>query len=165
MRNRIISIGIMMFMIVQILCKKETAEKEVSTPNKNDTLTAAPDFPAVVSCLLDDMNRLGKTDDRLLMRKMSRDSWDSASGSFFCLGRGVVNSNLPAGARSAAREKAAELTALSWALYCRRWRNGEYVPVTDTVNGRITYSNKVYEHVSGDTLYALYQIPLGSIVD
>ena len=165
--RKVVTIGLLILPIVHTACKhqKKTSENKQSTTTvKAVEKKISPNYPQILATLQSGIKRLTITDDSVSKKRFVEECWDSSSGSFFCLGKGVINTKLPQSAQLKSREKAAELIALKWALYLKKWKNGEYISMHDTVNGQIIYSTSLYKEVIGDTLFSLVTVPLGSII-
>ncbi|MDD5676192.1 MAG: hypothetical protein PHC61_18615 [Chitinivibrionales bacterium] len=91
-------------------------------------------------------------------------SFDTVSGCFFLIGKGVTNPEHPENIRLKARLLAAAYDGKRWALYCKAWRQGSKIGFGRKIGGDILYSKTVWQHLEGDTLYALIEVPIGSIV-
>ena len=162
---------VLLFLIVIFSgCKPEKKAAEARKPPERretqptEESLSAGECRSLMSRLDSAIRRVNERDDMVSKKRLAAASWDSVAGSFICMGKGVVNPKLPPAAQSEAQKKAAQLTAERWALYLRKWRDGEYISPAQGISGEITYSRKLCGRSDGDTLFLLLQVPLGSIV-
>lgn len=150
-------------------CKE--GKDEIKTNNKIDTATvkknivAELDTAALFAKLiaLEDSLRKDRA-NRKIIAELLKTSFDSSSGSFFTVGKGVANPKLPEPAQNAGRKRAAEIDAKRWILYIKSWYNNSQASLGDSISGQVTYSSNVAELIKGDTLLQLVQVPLGSVI-
>jgi hypothetical protein len=102
--------------------------------------------------------------DQSLVPQLVSASFDSLSGSFLTVGKGVVNPEHPQAAQPSARQQAAAADAKRWSLYLKAWHTGDTRAFGETIEGQISYSRVLAEKLEGDTLYQLVQVPVGSVV-
>jgi len=88
---------------------------------------------------------------------------DTATGCFYTVGKGTINTQYPLEAQDVSRKSAAKLNSEQWALCLKAWNTGIIVSRTRPPSGQIFYSKSLYEEVYKDTLYALFETPVGSI--
>ncbi len=93
-----------------------------------------------------------------------RISFDSASGCFFAIGKGVQNNAMPEASWKHGRKMASTYDAKRWALYLKLWSQGQIVPFGKKISGDISYSKVILEKMENDTLFTLVSIPFGSII-
>jgi hypothetical protein len=91
-------------------------------------------------------------------------AYDSTSGCFLTVGKGVYNNDLNTALKEELRVRGARVVAQRWALYMHNWYLQKPMQFGDTVSGTIVYDRELYSHTNKDTLLILLQIPLGSIV-
>lgn len=99
-----------------------------------------------------------------LQKKLVSNSFDSFSGSFRLVGKGVTNKEHPDAAQKAGRSMAAQFTGKRWAFYIKSWYGGDSIPFGRQINGSVMYSRTLLQKELGDTLFMLLDIPMGSIV-
>jgi len=90
-------------------------------------------------------------------------AFDSASGSFFVVGKGVANPTRHDQTGRQGQVRASESDAKRWALYLKAWHTGDTRLFGERIRGEVTYSTTLLERTEGDTLYQLLQIPVGSV--
>lgn len=126
---------------------------------------AALDYDALMTRLLELQNDIyANPTDPEFIPPLLKAAFDSTSGSFLVVGRGLANPAHPEAAQAASRKTAARHDGRRWALYLKAWRRGDMRPLSRTINGEIAYSKVLHERMRDDTLYLLLQVPLGSVV-
>jgi len=101
-----------------------------------------------------------KTENRNLLLLQA---FDTVSGCFLTVGKGVRNPDFPAEAQNASRRTAAKISGGHWALALKSWSSENSQINSDQISGEILYSRIIYEKCIGDTLYVLMEVPIGSI--
>lgn len=89
-------------------------------------------------------------------------AFDSTSGCFRTIGKGVENADTRI-ARRAGRKRAAESDAKRWALYLRAWQLGDTRDFGAPIEGQVSYFENLYSRIVNDTLYILVSIPIGNV--
>ncbi|MBD3322222.1 MAG: hypothetical protein GF350_14075 [Chitinivibrionales bacterium] len=156
-----------------VSCREKENETKKAPKGKADTTvrqsTGRRDFSLDTAALF---NRLLALEDsvrkessnRELIEKLLETSFDSISGSFYSVGKGIANPEHPDAARQQARKRAAVTDARRWALYLKSWHHGSDISFGDSISGKITYSSVIAERDGKDTLLQLVQVPVGSVV-
>lgn len=101
--------------------------------------------------------------DSALRVALLRAAFDSASASFFVVGKGVANPTRHDKTGRQGQVRASDADAKRWALYLKAWYTGDMRPFGERIRGEVTYSTTLLERTEGDTLYQLLQIPVGSV--
>jgi len=91
-------------------------------------------------------------------------SFDSTSGCFLTIGKGVHNPAMPEASWKQGRKIASGYDAKRWAMYMKLWSQGVFAPFGRKISGEISYSKVVLEKIENDTLYTLVSTPFGSII-
>jgi hypothetical protein len=168
MNNRhiisLISACTLLLAAVLLFCREHNpAENGLS--DKKTAVGDSVDFESL-------MNRLRDLQDTMyadpansrLIPPLVKAAFDSTTGCFHVVGKGCADSSYPAAAVKALQKTAARNDAMRWALYLKSWRRGDMRPLSRQVRGEIAYSRVLFEKDTGDTLYQLLQVPIGSIV-
>ncbi|MBD3344981.1 MAG: hypothetical protein GF401_07960 [Chitinivibrionales bacterium] len=168
-----ITAAILVILPFMLLCKEEKdrtkteriTKAQTGTENSLNTAATRLDTAEVFQTVLaleDSLRKeRGNTD---LIARLLKASYDSSSGSFYTVGKGVKNPKLPQAAQQQAQERSAQLDAKRWTLYLKRWHTGSSTSFGDSIGGEITYSMIVDEKMNNDTLLQLVQAPVGSVV-
>jgi len=90
-------------------------------------------------------------------------AFDSASGSYYAVGKGVANPSAPKETARAGQIRAAQSDANRWVLYERAWSGGDARDFGAEIAGEITFSDVLLERSESDTLYVVVQVPYGSV--
>jgi hypothetical protein len=168
--NRITPAILCCVLFMALSCEQEgTPKKQVadtSSTSQGATTTPVPknldSLFSVIGAIEDSLFRTPK--DTTLFRTFLRASFDSVSGCFYVVGKGLAKRARAASIRDAERRKAAQRTAERWALYAKAWQEGQSLSFGHTISGTITYSTQAGEREKNDTLLMMIQVPLGSIV-
>jgi hypothetical protein len=91
-------------------------------------------------------------------------AFDTFSGSYFVVGKGIKNKKLPENVGLEGQTMASSYDGKRWALYCQAWHLDTKIKFGQKISGEILYSKTVFNRQEGDTLFALVQVPIGSIV-
>jgi hypothetical protein len=120
-------------------------------------------FDSLITCI-ETLQQQARTGDSNSLEQLYRIAFDTNSGCFQTVGKGLPNPSFPDEARMSSRKNAAKLNGEYWAALLKCWNNSDQKSVTPTFEAQILYSRIVYEKEIGDTLFALVEVPLGSIV-
>jgi hypothetical protein len=140
---------------------------------RSETVTAklpppAPtpaDYDAILSRILALQDAIrNKSSDLTLIPPLVTASFDTVTGSFRVVGKGVPNPKSPEATWNASRKTAAKSDALRWVLYLKAWRMGNMKAFGTRISGEIMYSTVLYERQGDDTLCQLVEVPIGSVV-
>jgi len=155
------------FCALFLSCDEQQPKEKHAAASGTATLQADTvlNYDSLITLLLELQSRIleDPANTRLFPRLVTA-SFDTISGSFLVVGRGVANQGMPEGTWNAGKKMAASLDAKNWALYNKSWRQGNMIPRTKQVRGTIAYSRVLFERENNDTLYQLLEIPIGSIV-
>lgn len=133
--------------------------------HEHKTVTADPNPDSLMAVILDRQSAVyTHPDDTQLVIPLIHVAFDTVSGCFNTVGKGVSNPAMPASAQVAARKTAASHDGRRWALLLKSWFIGNRLPLSTGFHGKIMYSKVLLEKTEGDTLYQLVQTPIGSIV-
>lgn len=91
-------------------------------------------------------------------------AFDTISGCFQTVGKGLANPLFPDEAKISSRKNAAKLNGEYWAALLKYWKYSNQKYFTPKFEAQILYSTILYEKEICDTLFVLVQVPLGSIV-
>jgi len=91
-------------------------------------------------------------------------AFDTISGCFQTVGKGLANLSYPEAAQAPSRKHAAKLNGEYWAARLKRWMDSDQKSVDTSFSAQILYSTILYEKEVGDTLFVLVLVPIGSIV-
>jgi len=114
--------------------------------------------------VIEPLQQHARTTDKKSFEKLFSIAFDTISGCFQTVGKGLANPLFPVEARMSGRKNAAKLNGEYWAALLKCWNNSDRKSVTPKFEAQILYSTILYEKEVGDTLFVLVQVPLGSIV-
>lgn len=104
-----------------------------------------------------------KPGDKAIVERYLQASYDTTSGIFRVVGKGVGNPRHPEAARAVGQKLAASYDGKRWSLFCKAWFTGSTIIFGTSIKGDIAYSNTLFAKSDGDTLYVLLEVPVGSI--
>ena len=136
-------------------------------PVKQTVAVAPPAEPDSAAHLMIELTSLLLADpvDPLLLEKFDALAFDSASGSYLAVGRGLPSPNAPGeDVKMASRARAARITAQLGAITAKRRHQGSALPFNMRTSGQVAYMNVVCEEMHGDTLVQVFRVPDGSII-
>jgi hypothetical protein len=102
--------------------------------------------------------------DQQKARRMLCIANDTTANCFYVIGKGAADTALPENARPASQKLTARFSAEKWALYCKSWAAGEKITCREPVAGKILFMKELLSRASGDTLFTLFMVPVGSVV-
>jgi hypothetical protein len=114
--------------------------------------------------IVETLQQNARTTENNSLEQLYAAAFDTISGCFQTVGKGLSNPSFPVEARMSSRKNAAKLNGEYWAALLKFWNNTDQKSVTPKFEARILYSTILYEKEIGDTLFVLVQVPLGSIV-
>jgi hypothetical protein len=114
--------------------------------------------------VIETLQQNARTADKKSFEELFNIAFDTISGCFQTVGKGLANPLFPVEAGMSSRKNAAKLNGEYWAALLKRWNNSNRKSITPKFEAQILYSTIVYEKEVGDTLFVLVQVPLGSIV-
>jgi hypothetical protein len=164
--TRSISILLAVIVCASLSCRDnqkpaEDLQKQANTVSKDTIIN----YDSLLSLLIRLQNSISANPrDSRLIPPLLTEAFDTVSGSFLIVGKGIPNKEFPEAAWDAARKMAALQDGKRWGLYLKAWRTGDMRNFGQTISGTITYSKVLFDRLSNDTLYQLIQIPIGSIV-
>jgi hypothetical protein len=114
--------------------------------------------------IIETLQQNARTTDKKSFDELFDIAFDTISGCFQTVGKGLANPLFPVEAQMSSRKKAAKLNGEYWAALLKCWNNSNRKAITPKFEAQILYSRVLYEKEVGDTLFVLVQVPLGSIV-
>ena len=120
-------------------------------------------FDSLITLIEQCQNEVILSENHRSIKNLVYRSFDTASGCFYAVGKGVTNPQFPVEAQSMGRKSAAKLSAEHWALCLKAWNSGKEGSPKTPPSGQIFYSKSLFEKTFEDTLFVLFEIPSGSI--
>ncbi|HMA66021.1 MAG TPA: hypothetical protein VKO63_12510 [Chitinispirillaceae bacterium] len=114
--------------------------------------------------LIETLQQNARTTDINSFEQLYKAAFDTISGCFQTVGKGLANPSFPVEAGMSSRKNAAKLNGEYWAALLKYWNNSDQKSLTPKFKTQILYSTTLFEKEVGDTLFVLVQVPLGSIV-
>ena len=99
-----------------------------------------------------------------LVKELLGSALDSSAGCVYSIGKGTIDTALPATAQPVSQKIAAKYSAEKWALYCKAWLSGEKIPYGAPISGKVLYEKNLRARMKNDTLFLLLMVPVGSVV-
>jgi hypothetical protein len=163
------TLAIILCMISVIFSCRDSA-KDIPAGKRIDSNPRQPldtqhNFDSLLSLILSLQNAVAANPASAeLTVKLKSAALDTPNGGFLTAGTGVFNPEFPEGAKEQGRIRSARYTGERWALYLKAWHTGTNLAFGNPVSGAITFSRELLSRESGDTLYQLLLVPVGSVV-
>jgi hypothetical protein len=133
------------------------------TVETNDSVTIRH-FDSLITIIERSQNELFILENPRSIKKHLYHAYDTSTGCFYTVGKGIINPQYPAEAQNASRKSAAKLNGEEWARCLKAWNTGKITSRNKPPSGQVYYSKSLYEKFSKDTLFVLFEIPAGSIL-
>lgn len=165
-----INLSVLFTIMLMFLSCKHDMPREWSKISTAFTKTTQPPdsmdcirFDSLVT-LIETLQQTAHTAGNKSFEQLYNVAFDTISGCFQIVGKGLANPSFPVEARISSRKNAAKLNAEYWAALLKYWNSTGRKSLTPKFEARILYSATLFEKEVGDTLFVLVQVPLGSIV-
>jgi hypothetical protein len=120
-------------------------------------------FDSLLTIIEQSQNEVLMLENHRSIKKLVYHAFDTSTGCFYTVGKGLINPEFPAEAQNISRKSAAKLNGEQWALCLKAWNSGKTTSRTKPPTGQIFYCKSLYEKIFKDTLFVLFEIPTGSI--
>jgi hypothetical protein len=120
-------------------------------------------FDSLLTIIGQSQNEVLIIENHRSIKKLVNLAFDTSTGCFYAVGKGLINPEFPAEAQNKSRMSAAKLNGQQWALCLKAWNSGKTTSRTKPPSGEIFYCKSLYEKNIEDTLFILFEIPAGSI--
>lgn len=138
------------------------AYKQLDSRNISKMPISATNLDSLTFLLADIEQRIMHcANDHTLQQVFLHHAFDTLKGGFHVAGTGLSPKNSIGGNLLA--KKAAEKTALRWALYAKSWHLNVDIAFGTPISGTISYHTPLVTIARNDTIYQLIFVPLGSI--
>jgi hypothetical protein len=167
--NRRVYLPVLLLSLLCVLACRETGQ----TPKGSTRTEAASLDPVQDSLRIDTLfevlpvlqsNVEQHPGDSAIAAKLLAKSLDTVAGCLYVVGTGIWNAELPEDAQLRAQKMAAGVAADQWALYLKSMIDSSTGLFGIRISGKVLYKKELRVKTAGDSLYLLFQIPVGSVV-
>lgn len=132
------------------------------TVDTNDSVSIRH-FDSLITIIEQSQNEVLILENPRSIKKLVHHAFDTSTGCFYAVGKGIINLQFPAEAQNINRKSTAKLNGEQWALCLKAWNSKKTASRNKPPLGQIFYIKSLYEKNFEDTLFVLFEIPAGSI--